>query len=259
MMSTATSPAQSFVPRYVEIEQALRTRIAEARPGDPLPSDTELCRLFGVSRMTARHAIEQLKAEGLVIRRPGHGTFVAERATHRQAGRLLSFSEEMRRLGVVARSTVLERRVRPATEEESRRLELEQQADVFVLERVRIGDDRPVAVETAVLPGECADALAQIDLERTSLHEALVAAGHVPSSGRGTLSAEAASVRDARLLGLPRGAPLLVERRLIVDQHRRPLELGETRYAADRYLLEIEFGVEIASRRRPRTGTRVRA
>jgi GntR family transcriptional regulator len=209
--------------------------------------------------MTARHAIERLKAEGLVVRRPGHGTFVAERATHRQAGRLLSFSEEMRRLGLVPRSQVLERRLRGATADEVRRLELAEPATVLVLERVRIGGDDPVAVETAVLRGECAEALDGADLERESLHESLVAGGFIPTAGRGTLRSEAASGRDARLLGLRRGAPLLVERRQIVDQHNRPLELGETRYAADRYSLDIEFGVEIAAqRKRRRTHTRFR-
>jgi GntR family transcriptional regulator len=245
-----TSPAvpQSFVPRYVEIEQALRSKIAEGEPGDLLPSDTDLCREFAVSRMTARHAIERLKSEGLLVRRPGHGTFVAERATHRQAGRLVSFTEEMSRLGIAPRSTVIERRLRPATDEESARLDLPVSATVFALTRVRKGNDEPVAVETAILRAECAALLEGADLERGSLHEALFAGGLVPTAGRGNVRAEPAKARDAKLLGLRRGAPLLVERRMIVDQRRRPLELGETRYAADRYVLEIEFGVEIARR-----------
>ena len=69
----------------------------------------------------------------------------------------------------------------------------------------------------------------------------------MPTAGRGTLRAEAATPRDAKLLGLRRGAPLLVERRLIHDQERRPLELSETRYVAERYSLDFEFGVELAT------------
>lgn len=240
--------SRSFVPRYYEIEQELRARIAELEPGDPLPSDAMLSREFAVSRMTARQAIHQLKLEGLVRRVPGRGSFVAERATHRQAGNLLSFSEEMRRRGVAARSKVVEHSLRAPTEEEARRLELEPGDRVVAVTRVRVGDERPVAVETALLHGSCADALARVDLEHASLHETLVAAGRIPTAGRGQLRAEPATARDATLLGVRRGSPLLVERRLIVDQHRRPLELSETRYAADRYSLEIEFGVEIASR-----------
>ena len=77
----------------------------------------------------------------------------------------------------------------------------------------------------------------------------LVRAGHVPTAGSGTLRAESATPRDAKLLGIRRGSPLLVERRLINDQHGRPLELSETRYVAERYSLEVEFGVELASHR----------
>src|ERR1700754_4565673 len=88
-----------FVPRYFEIEQALRARIAELAPDDPLPSDAQLCAEFGVSRMTARNAVARLAQEGIVSRVPGRGTFVAEPPVHRQAGNLLSFSAEMRRQG----------------------------------------------------------------------------------------------------------------------------------------------------------------
>ena len=108
----------SFVPRYYEIEQALRARIAVLDPGDVLPSDSALCEEFGVSRMTARQAVQVLTQEGLVERIRGRGTFVAEPSTHRQAGNLLSFTTEMRRQNRVPSSRVLERRVRPATSDE---------------------------------------------------------------------------------------------------------------------------------------------
>jgi GntR family transcriptional regulator len=237
-----------FVPRYYEIEQELRARVARSQPGDPVPSDAQVCAEFGVSRMTARHAIDQLRLEGLVRRVPGRGTFVAERRTHRQAGNLLSFSEEMRRRGIEARSRVVEHVVREPSEAEARRLGIARGELVVALTRVRIGDGRPVALETAVLPGACAAALDGSELEHGSLHKALVAAGRVPTAGRGSIRSEAAGARDAELLDVPPGSPLLVEERLIVDQHRRPVELTESRYAGDRYSLEVEFDVELAGR-----------
>src|SRR3954447_8155412 len=98
---------RTAIPRYLEIERSLREQIAAARPGDPLPSDADLCARFGVSRMTARQAVQALAAEGLLLRRPGHGTFVAERPFHRRMGRLLSFSAEMRGRGLEPSSRVL--------------------------------------------------------------------------------------------------------------------------------------------------------
>jgi GntR family transcriptional regulator len=91
-------------------------------------------------------------------------------------------------------------------------------------------------------PGTVGDLLAA-DLSR-SVHEALVALGHTPVHGTSTIRAESAGDEDARELGVPVGSALLIEERLILDQHERPLELSESRYAGDRYRLDVAFGVE---------------
>jgi GntR family transcriptional regulator len=235
-----------FVPRYYEIEQSLRVRIAGLDREEPLPSDAELCAEFGVSRMTARAAVQRLVQEGLVYRVPGRGTFVAGGSSHRQAGRVLSFTHEMRRRGRTASSRLLERVVRPPSDGERRLLRVEGDASVVVVRRVRLADDDPIALETAVFTEDCAGAVLAADLESESLHAVLVAAGRVPSHGHGTLCAEAATREDVRSLGLREGDPLLVERRLILDQDERPVESTESRYAGERYALDVDFVVEVA-------------
>jgi GntR family transcriptional regulator len=236
-----------FVPRYYEIEQALRARIAELKPNDPLPSDAMLCEEFGVSRMTARNAVQRLAQEGIVYRVPGRGTFVAEPPVHRQAGSLLSFTEEMHRCGRVPSSRVVRREVRDPRPAEASGLQLEPSARVVALSRVRLADDEPIAFEEAVFPAPLADVVLGADLEHGSLHTTLVGAGRIPTMGRARLGAESATARDAELLGIPEGAPLLVEKRVINDQDGRPLELCESRYAADRYGIDVHFDVELPS------------
>jgi GntR family transcriptional regulator len=231
-----------FTPRYVTIEQWLRGRVASLDPHSPLPSDAQLCEEFGVSRMTARGAVQRLVQDGLVYRVPGRGTFVAPARANRAASRILSFSDEMRRRGRTPTSRIVERAARRATDEEARRLGA---TTVYVLRRVREADGEPVALETAVFPAErVADAL-EIDLETASVFETLAAAGQVPTAGRAVIGAEAANAEDARLLHVRKGSPLLVERRLINDQDGTPLELTESRYVASRYGLDVDIEVEL--------------
>lgn len=231
-----------FVPRYYAIEQSLRARIASLHPHASLPSDAQLCEEFGVSRMTARGAVQRLVQEGLVYRVPGRGTFVAPARANRTASHILSFSDEMRRRGRRPSSRIVEQTRRAANAAESRQLATH---EVFVLRRVREADGEPVALETAIFAAARVADLLERDLGSGSLFATLAGAGLVPTAGRADISAEAASAEDAKLLGVKRGEPLLVERRLIQDQDGGPLELTESRYVGTRYGLDVEFDVEL--------------
>jgi GntR family transcriptional regulator len=227
-------------PAYLLIEQELRRIISKAEPGDPLPSDSELCDRFGVSRMTARQAVQRLAAEGLLYRVSGRGTFVAQHPVHRRINTLLSFTEEMARRGLTARSQVIDSGVRPALHDESQALQLGTPASVAALRRVRLADGVPMAVEHVRLPAVCASVLAG-DLTNASLFVALEGLGRVPTRALGTITAAAADPTEAKLLDVAVGAPLLVELRTILDQHDKPVEYTESRYVGERYRFDIEL------------------
>jgi GntR family transcriptional regulator len=237
----------SFVPRYYEIEQALRARIAELRPDESLPSDAMLCDEFGVSRMTARNAVQRLVQEGLVYRVPGRGTFVARQPAHRQADKVWSFTDEMRRRGHTPTSRVLECAVAATEPADAAQLDLLDGGGVVAVRRIRLADGVPIAIERAAFPVDCAGAILDADLEHGSLHAALVAAGRIPTAGHATLTADTAAEEEAKLLEVSAGAALLVERRLLTDQNDRPLELTESRYVADRYALHVDLVVEVTT------------
>jgi len=234
---------EAWIPHYREIELALRDRLAAMQPGERLPSDAELCREFGVSRMTARNAMQRLADEGLVRRIPGLGSYVVEPPAHSHADRMMAFSHEMHRQGRHPSSRLLVRRIRPATDREAGLLEIRPGEPVVLVRRLRIADGVPIAIETAVLVRRTADVVMTADLVSGSLHEALAKAGLQLRRGNATITAEAATLDDAGLLGVPEREPLLVERRVIVDVHGRAIEATESRYPGDRYALDVRFAV----------------
>jgi GntR family transcriptional regulator len=234
----------AFRPQYRQIEQALRERIAGLRPGERLPSDAELMAEFGVSRMTARNAMQRLAEDGLLRREPGRGSFVLQPSAHRRTNRLMTFTREMLRAGRVPSSRILTRVIRPSSAAEAEALGLRPHQPIVHLRRLRLADDQPIALESAVLVAESAPAVLSADLARGSLHETLTQAGFGLRRGMGTIEAARATAEDARLLGIRVGDPLLVERRRIADDAGRWLEATESRYPADRYALEVQFEVE---------------
>ena len=233
-----------WTPTYRSIELDLRARLRTMHPGDRLPSDSDLCREFGVSRMTARNAMQRLAEDGLVQRIPGLGSFVVEPPSHRYADRLLAFTHEMRRQGRVPSSRLLAREIRPATDAEAGALQIRPAEPVVTIRRIRKVDGVATAVETAVLVRRTSDVVMGADLETGSLHEALAGAGLHLRRGHATITAEAATADDARLLGVAEGDALLVERRVILDVHGRPVEATESRYPGGRYALDVRFEVD---------------
>lgn len=231
-------------PHYLQIERALRARIATLEPGARMPSDAELVDEFHVSRMTARHAMQRLAEDGLIRREPGRGSFVATPPAHRRTNRLMTFTQEMTRAGRVPTSHVLTRVIRPSTNAEASSLDIPPRQPVVHLRRLRLADGEPMALESTVLIGATAAAVMDADLAGGSLHETLTRAGFALRRGTGTISAATATSTEARLLAMRAGDPLLVEQRVIVDGHARRIESTESRYPADRYGLVVDFEVE---------------
>lgn len=223
--------------RYEEIEDYLRGLVSTRAPGARLPSDAELCERFGVSRMTARQAVQVLANEGLLYRRRGQGTFVASRPVQRLLGSPLSFTESMRRRGLRASSRLLRAEEITPSAEDVKALDLAADERPIMIERLRLAEDVPMAIERVVLHPSCA-AVLEADLVGGSLHEAMEALGRIPTRARAWVTARTASVRERELLELTPPGVLLCERRVISDQAAQPLEHTETRYAAERYVFE---------------------
>lgn len=239
-LSGEAAGTDESIPAYIAIARALREDIARLQPGDAIPTESELCKRFGVSRMTARAGVARLVDEGLLYRTRGKGTFVAEPHVHRQTWRLRSFSQDMVARGLRPSSRILEISQQVAEPGIAEALRLPPGARVIVLKRERLADDRPMALERTLLPPAYAAVLGA-DLERGSLHEAFAELGHVPTVARGAIVPQAATEEDAAAFDVPVGEPLLVETRLVYDADDTPIERTESRYSPARYILDIEL------------------
>ena len=221
-------------PRYLEIADYLRELVAKAEPGERLPSDAELCERFGVSRMTARQAVMILANEHLLERKRGSGTYVTSRRVPRALGSPLSFSESMRLRGMVPSSRVLRAGPVEITEQVAAVFGMETSVPAIVLERLRLADGVPMAIEHAIIPADNSELLDE-DLTSGSLHAAFERAGRVPTRALAEVGARMATERERDLLELPANGIILTEVRTIFDQHDAPLEHTSTFYAAERY------------------------
>ena len=141
-------------PVHVSIRDDLRMRITvgEWAAGDRLPSETDLAARYGVARMTVRQAIGALAGEGVVVRRQGLGTFAAERLPTRRVGALLSFTEEMRSQSRDVESRLIKAAVEQPTDLAREALQLAAHAATVTIQRVRIVDGHPIAVQHSWLP-----------------------------------------------------------------------------------------------------------
>jgi GntR family transcriptional regulator len=216
----------------------VRTWVAGSAPGSPAPSERELVHRFGVARMTVRQAMDALVVEGLLERIPGRGTFVAR--PRRPTTRLLSYTEEMARRGLLAESQTLLARREQAGPGVARALQVSEGDAVIHWRRLRRADASPMCVEDAYLNEVLLPGFLQTGMP-TSLYGALDARGLRPTWAEDSVNADVAGDEEAALLEINPGAPVLRHsRRALVAE--KVVEVSRTVYRADRYTMWMQVG-----------------
>jgi GntR family transcriptional regulator len=233
-------------PRFEVLTAELRERVAMgdyARSG-ALESEAELGRRYGVSRVTVRRALEQLRAEGLVAARKGSGWYVVSGASFGQTLALGSFQHA--RSAVAEAGVALIRRVigyeyRPAPADIAPLLGVGEGTETLRVRAVRHAGKHPLDVVTEWVPLVYAAPVSRADAEDPGVWETLRRKGHDIEVVRQTIAAAAASTSVAELLDTAAGVPLLLIRRLALLPDGQPLALSEHRYLGHRFRLEVEF------------------
>jgi GntR family transcriptional regulator len=228
----------SFTPMYFQIQAQLLKMIQSGRlrAGDALPSEEELSRIYGVSRMTSRQALQVLKSKGVVSRQKSKGSFVNQPRVEKDISHLCGFTAEMRAVGLKATSQVLEKEVSPATAEIALRLGIAVHAPVFRLLRLRFADRLPVAIEEIRLPHDRFPVVEKLDFSKLSLYQTLRDRYEIRvSRADEILEARSATRREAELLGTQPRASLLAISRTLWSTDGMLVETADSVYRGDRY------------------------
>jgi GntR family transcriptional regulator len=222
-------------PKYYVVKGHLAHILAQLAPGEPLPAERALAERFSTSRTTIRQALRELAIEGRLVRIRGRGTFAAL-PKMAQRLQLTSYTEDMRGLGLVPRSLLLSASQVRADEEMASRLDVRLRARVVRIERLRMANEEPTAIETTHLDAARFPGLAKRMGDSVSLYALLASDYGVHlAEAEETIETVPAAPREAELLDTTVGYPMLLLSRHSRDTCGRPVEFALSFYRGDRY------------------------
>jgi GntR family transcriptional regulator len=226
-----TSP----VPLYFQLAQHYEAAIRSGalKVGSRLDNEVQLAERLGMSRPTVRAAFMYLSNKGLVVRKRGSGTLVANKSIDRDL-ELTSLYDDLAAADQAPATQVLRNEVIHASDRVAEALQLPERALVNSLQRIRLANGEPIALMHNYLPAAFVHLSIEM-LEQHGLYELLRASGIRMCSATQRMCAKNASVAEARILGETRGAALLTMERIAYDDTGRPVEFGQHLYRASRY------------------------
>jgi GntR family transcriptional regulator len=245
-MSTSTDigpgvDLTSSTPLYVQLEGLLLAQIEAGRwpAGGRIPTEAELCALYGVSRVTVRQALELLVRRGLLTRGRGRGTFVRDARLTVNARSVSSFSHELGQLGMEPGAHLLHAGVVRAEGEHAEALQIAEGTELVEFRRLRTADGLPIAVQTSLLVSDRFPGLLGRLGENASLYGVLRSAyGLVPTEAHEVFRAVGLPRRLAPVLEAPVGSHAFLATRVTLDS-RGPFEHTTSVIRGDRYEIRL--------------------
>ncbi len=223
-------------PIYIKIHNQIKRDIENHvyKVGDRIPAERQLAVKFGVSRMTLRQAIKTLEDEGILERRLGSGTYVASQKVQETMSGIMSFTEITHANGQTPSSKVISYRIGKPSLSEKERLNLQPDADVLRMERIRYADKVPICYEVVTVPYRLIKDLSKSDIS-AHLYETLENHGYKIGRVTEHISAAVANENDARLLDAKRGEALITRLQVTELSDGTPFEYTRASYVAERF------------------------
>ena len=229
---------QSPVPLYHQLAEQFSNAITvgQLRPGDAFENEIAVAERLQVSRPTVRRAIQELVDQGLLLRRRGLGTTVANSKVHRKF-ELTSLYDDLVRDKRHPRTTVIEHEIR-TDERAASALDLKADAALLYMVRVRHAGDTPLALMTNWLPPGLSD-LTREELEGQGLYACLRDRGVKPVVAQQNIGARMPTALERRHLEIRGSQPVLTMTRMAFDASGNAVEFGDHSYRASDYTIDL--------------------
>jgi GntR family transcriptional regulator len=227
----------SMQPLYLQIKEAIKQRILDGDYAvhERLPSESELMKVFGVSRITVRQALRDLHSDGLVFSVQGKGTFVSKPKAVQDVQRLQGFAEAMSPQGYETSARVISTNETRADQEVADALDIPRTNKVIELIRVRYLNREPISIDHSFFPYEIGQKLQGRDLTQDVFpmleNEFGVILGHADLQIEATLADD----EQAKHLNIAKGGPVLKIKRLVFSQDGVPIDFEYLFYRGDAF------------------------
>ncbi len=208
--------------------------------GTAIPSERQLSVDLGVSRLTVRAALDDLAREGYLVRRRGSGTYVQQPKISQQLT-MTSFSEDMRRRGMVPGSKTLSLTRQLAGARMGRFLHVSPGEEIVVVKRLRLADGLSMAIETLHIPASVVPGIAPNELEGSFYDLLRTKYGVEIASATQTIEPTVTNEEESAALGVPLHSPAFLFERTSRDDTDRTLEFVHSIYRGDRYRIVSEL------------------
>ncbi|MDR2898845.1 MAG: GntR family transcriptional regulator [Clostridiales bacterium] len=229
------------LPLYLQLSSVIRKGIenGEYKSGEKIPTEAELGRLHNVSRITVRNALDALTKEGILTRKRGKGTFVADNKIVRDISGIQSFTRMCRRAGFKPGAKVIKCILEPATKDDIKTFNLNEGDNVMAIERIRSADNIPVSFEVSRFPGEFSFLLHE-DLNNSSMFQILEEKYKIRLSSTNKFIELCYATKEmAVYLNLKESYPLILISALSSDENGRPLHLSSQYIVGDKIKLTV--------------------
>ncbi len=240
LMSTLS--LDSDIPLYSQLVSIVKRNISAGTltTGDLLPSESELCKTFDISRSTVRQAIGELESEGLVVRKQGRGTFVAEPKVRRKTEMVYSFTSEISSMGMTPSSTLIEFAVIDPTPDIIKVLELSgADTKVYKFTRIRHVNGEPLILETSFYPQYIYPKLTRELLQTHSFYSLLYEVGIIPANAVDSYEAVVMNRKEAEMLHCKPGSSAFFVQRRTYTETGMVYEFTQSLMRADRMKLDV--------------------